>query len=97
MKLLFNIDVCEIIALMSKIDKLHFYFQAKRVDVKCILLPDENKKDFNDLPTYITDGLEVHFVSTFNDVYHICFAKMDEIQSAKPVTDHVSSTQPTFA
>lgn len=69
---------------------------AKRVDVKCIILPDENKKDFNDLPKYITDGLEVHFVLTFDDVYRICFAKMDEIRSAKPITNHISSTQPTF-
>ncbi|XP_071559388.1 lon protease homolog, mitochondrial isoform X2 [Temnothorax nylanderi] len=70
---------------------------AKRVDVKCIILPDENKKDFNDLPKYITDGLEVHFASTYDDVYRICFAKADSLRSAKPITDHVSSAQPTFA
>ncbi|KAL0101790.1 hypothetical protein PUN28_019140 [Cardiocondyla obscurior] len=72
---------------------------AKRVEVKCIILPDENKKDFNDLPKYITDGLEVHFASTFDDVYRICFAKTDEIdalRSSKPITDHISSAQPTF-
>lgn len=49
-------------------------FQAKRVGVNCIILPEENKKDFNDLPKYITDGLEVHFVSTIEDVYRICFS-----------------------
>lgn len=54
---------------------------AKRVDVKCIILPEENKKDFNDLPKYITDGLEVHFVSTFDDVYRICFAQTHETDS----------------
>ncbi|KAK7871847.1 hypothetical protein R5R35_006441 [Gryllus longicercus] len=48
---------------------------AKRVGVKCIILPEENKKDFNDLPKYITDGLEVHFVNQFQDVYNIVFAK----------------------
>ncbi|XP_018312182.1 lon protease homolog, mitochondrial isoform X2 [Mycetomoellerius zeteki] len=72
---------------------------AKRVDVKCIILPEENKKDFNDLPKYITDGLEVHFVSMFNEVYRICFAETNEtnsLRSAKPVTDHASSAQPTF-
>ncbi|KAL0271493.1 UNVERIFIED_CONTAM: hypothetical protein PYX00_008574 [Menopon gallinae] len=46
---------------------------AKRVGVKCIILPEENKKDFNDLPAYITEGLEVHFVSTYNDIYKIVF------------------------
>ncbi|XP_024943805.1 lon protease homolog, mitochondrial isoform X3 [Cephus cinctus] len=46
---------------------------AKRVGVQCIILPEENKKDFDDLPKYITDGLEVHFASTFDDIYKICF------------------------
>ncbi|XP_054286467.1 lon protease homolog, mitochondrial-like isoform X1 [Macrosteles quadrilineatus] len=48
---------------------------AKRVGVSCIILPEENKKDFNDLPKYITDGLEVHFVSNYMDVYKIVFPK----------------------
>ncbi|KAG5871331.1 hypothetical protein JTB14_034354 [Gonioctena quinquepunctata] len=46
---------------------------AKRSGVKCIILPDENKKDFNDLPKFITEGLEVHFVSNFDEVYKIVF------------------------
>lgn len=50
-----------------------FHFQAKRVGVNCIILPEENKKDYNDLPKYITDGLEVHFVATYNDIYKIVF------------------------
>ncbi|XP_043276795.1 lon protease homolog, mitochondrial isoform X2 [Venturia canescens] len=55
---------------------------AKRVGVKCIILPEENKKDFNDLPKYITDGLEAHFVTTFDDIYRICFLVGSEIQQA---------------
>lgn len=47
--------------------------QAKRVGVTCVILPEENKKDFDDLAKYITDGLEVHFVSTYKDVYKISF------------------------
>ncbi|XP_049812464.1 lon protease homolog, mitochondrial-like [Schistocerca nitens] len=46
---------------------------AKRAGVKCIILPDENKKDFNDLAKYITDGLEVHFVNHYKDVFPIVF------------------------
>ncbi|KAH1005202.1 hypothetical protein HUJ04_006231 [Dendroctonus ponderosae] len=46
---------------------------AKRSGVKCIILPEENKKDFNDLPTFITEGLEVHFVSHVNEIYKIAF------------------------
>ncbi|PSN42694.1 Lon protease [Blattella germanica] len=46
---------------------------AKRVGVKCIILPEENKKDYNDLPSFITEGLEVHFVSQYEDIYKIVF------------------------
>ncbi|XP_076301620.1 lon protease homolog, mitochondrial isoform X2 [Lasioglossum baleicum] len=50
---------------------------AKRVGVNCVILPEENKKDYNDLPKYITDGLEVHFASTFADVHRICFETVE--------------------
>ncbi|KAM0725505.1 Lon protease-like protein, mitochondrial [Formica fusca] len=73
---------------------------AKRVNVKCIILPEENKRDFNDLPKYITDGLEVHFTSTFDDVYRICFAqthKTNPLQSEKPISTHISSTQSIYS
>ncbi|KAF6210676.1 hypothetical protein GE061_013783 [Apolygus lucorum] len=46
---------------------------AKRTGVNCIILPDENRKDFDDLPKYITEGLEVHFVTNYKDVYKIVF------------------------
>uniref|UniRef100_A0A182W3U5 Lon protease homolog, mitochondrial n=1 Tax=Anopheles minimus TaxID=112268 RepID=A0A182W3U5_9DIPT len=46
---------------------------AKRSGVDCIILPEENKKDFTDLPSFITEGLEVHYASTYADVYRIVF------------------------
>jgi len=51
----------------------YLFTQAKRVGVKCVILPEENKKDYNDLPSYITEGLEVHFVNHYEDVYKIVF------------------------
>lgn len=54
--------------------------------MNCVILPEENKKDFNDLAKYITDGLEVHFASTFEDVYRICFEteqQADQLQYPK--------------
>lgn len=47
--------------------------QAKRVGVTCIILPAENKKDFSDLPEYITEGLEVHFVNHYKEVFSHVF------------------------
>ncbi|XP_071118803.1 lon protease homolog, mitochondrial-like [Haliotis cracherodii] len=46
---------------------------AKRVGVTCIILPAENKKDFSDLPEYITEGLEVHFVNHYKEVFSHVF------------------------
>lgn len=40
----------------------------------CIILPEENKKDFSDLPEYITEGLEVHFVEHYQQIYKIVFS-----------------------
>ncbi|KAK8732918.1 hypothetical protein OTU49_006652 [Cherax quadricarinatus] len=44
---------------------------AKRVGVSCIIMPAENKKDFSDLPSFISEGLEVHFADHYEDVYKI--------------------------
>ncbi|XP_054159563.1 lon protease homolog, mitochondrial-like [Oppia nitens] len=46
---------------------------AKRVGVDCICLPEENKKDFSDLPDFIRNGLTVHFCNHYKDVYEIAF------------------------
>lgn len=46
---------------------------AKRVGVSCVILPAENKKDFDDLPGFIKEGLEVHFANHYRDVYEIAF------------------------
>ncbi|KAI0214087.1 hypothetical protein LSAT2_000823 [Lamellibrachia satsuma] len=46
---------------------------ARRVGVDCIILPAENKKDYSDLQSYITEGLEVHFVETYDEVFQIVF------------------------
>uniref|UniRef100_A0A7N6B5I2 Lon protease homolog, mitochondrial n=1 Tax=Anabas testudineus TaxID=64144 RepID=A0A7N6B5I2_ANATE len=46
---------------------------ARRAGVTCIILPAENKKDFSDLPDYITEGLEIHFVDHYSQIYPIVF------------------------
>lgn len=46
---------------------------AKRAGVDTIVLPDENRKDFADLPDFIREGLTVHFVSHYKEVFDIAF------------------------
>jgi len=45
--------------------------QAKRVGVTTIILPAENRKDYSDLPSFITEGLDIHFAQHYSDVYEI--------------------------
>ncbi|XP_028259887.1 lon protease homolog, mitochondrial [Parambassis ranga] len=50
---------------------------ARRAGVTCIILPAENRKDFSDLPEYITEGLEIHFVDHYSQIYPIVFPQTD--------------------
>jgi len=45
--------------------------QAKRAGVTTIVLPAENRKDYSDLPTFITEGLDIHFAEHYSDVFDI--------------------------
>lgn len=47
--------------------------QAKCAGVTCVVLPAENKKDFYDLAAFITEGLEVHFVEHYHEIFAIAF------------------------
>ncbi|VDM19103.1 unnamed protein product [Wuchereria bancrofti] len=47
--------------------------KAKRAGVNCIILPEENRKDFSDLPDFIRKDVDVHFVSHYDQIYDIIF------------------------
>jgi ATP-dependent Lon protease len=46
---------------------------ARRSGLRLLVFPEDNRKDFEDLPDYLKEGLEVHFVKTFEDVYKLVF------------------------
>ncbi|MFW5656547.1 MAG: S16 family serine protease, partial [Bacteroidota bacterium] len=46
---------------------------ARRVKVFELIFPAENKKDFDELPDYIKEGVTAHFVSYFDEVLKIAF------------------------
>ena len=48
---------------------------ARRAGLKTLIFPQENKKDYDDLPAYLREGIEVHFVRNYTDVYKIAFSK----------------------
>ena len=43
-----------------------------------IILPEENRKDYSDLPDYIAHGLEVHFASQYSDIFKVVFPDLAE-------------------
>ncbi|KAK2501110.1 hypothetical protein MC885_019263 [Smutsia gigantea] len=46
---------------------------AKRAGVTGIILPAENQKDFYDLAALIPEGLEVHFVRHYQEIFAVAF------------------------
>jgi ATP-dependent Lon protease len=46
---------------------------ARRAGVKTVILPEENRVDYDDLEQHITGGLTPHFVRTFDEVRSVCF------------------------
>jgi len=46
---------------------------ARRSGLKTLVFPEDNRKDYEELPDYLKEGLTVHFVKTFKDVYAIVF------------------------
>ncbi|WP_316348976.1 endopeptidase La [Desulfuromonas acetoxidans] len=48
---------------------------ARRSGLKILIFPESNRKDFEDLPDYLREGIEVHFAKTYRDVYNVAFKK----------------------
>ena len=46
---------------------------ARRAGLDTLIFPHENRKDYEDLPDYLRDGIEVHFVKEYKEVYKIAF------------------------
>ena len=44
---------------------------AKRSNVSHVILPASNRPDYEELEDYIKEGLEAHFVDTFDQVYQL--------------------------
>ncbi len=47
---------------------------ARRVGINELIFPLDNKKDFEDLPDYIREGIQVHYADYFEDVLKVAYA-----------------------
>jgi ATP-dependent Lon protease len=48
---------------------------ARRSGVKVLIFPKENKRDFDELPSYVKKGLTVHFVDNYDEVFNVAFSQ----------------------
>lgn len=46
---------------------------AKRSGVKTIIFPVSNKSDWIELPEYIKEGLDPHFVEWYQEIFDVVF------------------------
>lgn len=46
---------------------------CKRDKTKVVILPSLNKRDFDELPDYVKEGIEVHFVDHYDEVLKVAF------------------------
>lgn len=46
---------------------------AKRSGVQHVVLPDGNRKDWDELPDHVAADITPHFASHYNDVFEVCF------------------------
>ncbi|KAK6012872.1 hypothetical protein OSTOST_21948 [Ostertagia ostertagi] len=47
--------------------------RARRVGAKRIFLPEENRRDYDDLPDFMREDLDVRFVSNYSELYRDLF------------------------
>jgi ATP-dependent Lon protease len=46
---------------------------ARRSGLKVLIFPEDNRRDYDELPEYIRKGLTIHFVEHYDEVFHIAF------------------------
>lgn len=46
---------------------------ARRAGITCVVLPAANQRDFDEIPDYLKEDLEVHYAEDYNKVYEVAF------------------------
>eukprot|EP00931_Biecheleriopsis_adriatica_P046540 TRINITY_DN26741_c0_g1_i2.p1 TRINITY_DN26741_c0_g1~~TRINITY_DN26741_c0_g1_i2.p1 ORF type:complete len:1059 (+),score=282.21 TRINITY_DN26741_c0_g1_i2:49-3177(+) len=53
---------------------------ARRAGCRCLVFPQANRRDFEELPEYLREGLEVHFATHYDEVFAVAFP--EEVSSS---------------
>ncbi|SPN73207.1 Lon protease 1,DNA-binding ATP-dependent protease La,Archaeal serine proteases,ATP-dependent protease La,Lon protease (S16) C-terminal proteolytic domain [Chlamydia serpentis] len=49
---------------------------ARRSRLNILIFPEDNRRDYEELPSYLKTGLKIHFVSHYDDVVKVAFPKL---------------------
>jgi ATP-dependent Lon protease len=60
---------------------------ARRVGLKNIIIPYDNKHDYDEMPDYLKEGLTMHFAKHFEDVVKLTFIPRTKMSLAKRNSD----------
>lgn len=63
---------------------------ARRVGIKNIIIPFDNKHDFDEMPDYLKEGLTMHFAKHFEDVVKLTFMPRTKVSLSKRSTDGIN-------
>merc|ERR1712178_235290 len=64
---------------------------ARRAGCKALVFPQANRRDFDELPVYLKDGLEVHFATDYADVFKVAFPEYHAARSTGSGVDATAS------
>lgn len=53
---------------------------ARRSGVKTIVFPSANRRDFDELAANVKEGLDVHFVDNYNEIFNLAFGHHQQTQ-----------------
>ena len=48
---------------------------AKRSGIRVLILPEANRRDFEELPDFLRAGFTVHFASRYREVFNVAFGR----------------------
>jgi Lon-like ATP-dependent protease len=71
---------------------------AKHAQVKEIIIPKDNSRDYYDTPLFIRQGIQVHFVDNYTQVFDIAFPNIsiNQNNNINQITSKVTQTQATL-
>ncbi|PKU86327.1 Lon protease like, mitochondrial [Dendrobium catenatum] len=65
---------------------------ARRGEVKTIIFPAANRRDFNELFDNVKEGLDVHFVDDCSQIFELAFGSIDSSEGLRPWFDCIDQS-----